>query len=120
MSRSLTCLAPGKVVIIGEYAVIDGAPALVAAVDSGVQCEYESGGLGVRIDAPGDDRFVRAALNEVSAPSGQYCFSAWNPPSTSSKPGLGSSAAATVVAIVTATAPDPGGSPGWTRCGHRS
>ena len=50
---------PGKLVLIGEYAVLDGAPAWVAAVDRGVTCEVWEG---EGIEVPQDDRFVRAAL----------------------------------------------------------
>lgn len=89
--------APGKVVLLGEYAVLDGAPAVVAAVDSGVQVAWEPGDS-VRILAP-DDRFVRPALQAVDAPSGTWTFSPWRPVPTATKAGLGSSAAATVVAV---------------------
>ena len=93
--------APGKVVLLGEYAVLDGAPALVAAVDRGVRCAVAPGGSGVRIDAP-DARFVGPALSHVDAPPGHYRFTAWNAPQTATKAGLGSSAAAVVAAVVAA------------------
>lgn len=100
MSRHF--VAPGKAVVAGEYAVIDGAPALVAAVNVGVQCTVSPGPRRrVTTDAP-DTRFVDAALDAADAPPGDYAFTAWNPPPTATKPGLGSSAAATVVAVAAA------------------
>lgn len=101
-----TFLAPGKIVLLGEYAVLDGAPSLVAAVDRGVRCEV--GETDERSWAvPEDDRFVAAALRD--APPGHYAFTAWNPPPTVTKPGLGGSAAAVVCALAAAhrTAPLP-------------
>lgn len=93
--------APGKLVVLGEYAVLDGAPALVAAVEHGVQC-LVSPGSGVQ--TPGDDRFVRAALQ--GAPGFHYAFSDWNPvDNIQGKPGFGGSAAATVAACLAAGRP---------------
>jgi phosphomevalonate kinase len=89
-------IAPGKVVLMGEYAVLDGAPALVLAVDRGVACEVHPADR-VVIEAL-DTRFVGPAL-EGAAP-GLYRFSAHNPPNTPTKVGLGTSAAATVVATL--------------------
>ena len=97
-----TVLAPGKLMIAGEYAVLDGAPAIVLAVDRGVRC--------VRTDAPdlhietptGDDRFVRPA---VSGTTGTYQFSNWNPTNLPDKPGFGGSAAACVAACISAGRP---------------
>ncbi|MCA9495278.1 MAG: hypothetical protein KC621_35360 [Myxococcales bacterium] len=92
--------APGKVVLLGEYAVLDGAPALVAAVDRGVSCEVlPAETLSWR--TPGDDRFVSAAL--VGAPPATYVFADWNPVDADDKPGLGGSAAATVAATAAAS-----------------
>ena len=54
--------APGKLVLLGEYAVLDGAPSIVAAVDRGVSCEASASPT-LTIETPGgDDRFVRAAI----------------------------------------------------------
>ena len=93
--------APGKLVLVGEYAVLDGAGAVVAAVDRGVECRVEPG-LGVV--TPGDGRFVRAALE--GAPPARYVFSDWNPVmGIAGKPGFGGSAAATVVATLAAGHP---------------
>lgn len=100
MSRRF--VAPGKVVVLGEYAVLDGAPALVAAVDIGVGCTWTPGPT-LRTSSPsGDTRFVDAALAACDAPPGHYAFDEHNPPSTPSKPGLGGSGAAAVVATLAA------------------
>jgi phosphomevalonate kinase len=93
--------APGKLVLIGEYGVLDGGGAVVAAVDRGVWCRVEPGD---GIVAPGDTRFVRAAL--AGAPPGRYVFGDWNPVDLGGmKPGFGGSAAATVAAVVAARLP---------------
>ena len=102
-------LAPGKVVVVGEYAVIDGAPAVVCAIDRGVACEIVPGtdGETVHIEVPGgDDRYVRPALE--GAPPALYRFSDWNPVAflgRGQKPGFGGSAAACVAACVAAGRP---------------
>lgn len=94
--------APGKLVLVGEYAVLDGGGAIVAAVDHGVQCTVTPGPL--QIVTPGDDRFVRAALRD--APPAMYTFSDWNPVDLGgAKPGFGGSAAATVAAVIAADLP---------------
>lgn len=101
--------APGKLVVLGEYAVLDGAPAVCAAVDRGVDCEVHPAGevaagdvVDVTVPPGADDRFVAAALRAVDAAPGRYAFSAWNPVNAPDgvKVGLGSSAAATVAAIL--------------------
>lgn len=102
---SYQVVAPGKVMVVGEYAVVDGAPAVVAAVDRGVRCTVTPGDA-VRIETPGDDRFVRPAL--AGAPPATYRFEDHNPVDLPSKPGLGGSAAAVVCAVL---ARSPGLSP---------
>lgn len=98
MTPLRTVRAPGKLVLVGEYAVVDGAPAVVAAVDRGVLCDvYPSNEL--TIEAPVDDRFVRAALAAAGAEPARYVFSDWNPVGEAEKVGLGGSAAATVAAV---------------------
>jgi phosphomevalonate kinase len=90
-------LAPGKLFVMGEFAVLDGVDAIVAAVDHGVRCRVLAGqGLST---PDGDSRFVKAALSKVGAPSRYYEFSVWNPIATDHKVGLGGSAAAVVAAI---------------------
>ena len=91
-------LAPGKIVLCGEYAVVDGAPAYVLAVDRGVRCAVRPG---QGVETPdGDTRFVAPALE--GAPPAMYRFSAWNPVDLPSKPGFGGSAAACVAACLAA------------------
>jgi phosphomevalonate kinase len=90
-------LAPGKLFVMGEYAVLDGVDAIVAAVDHGVRCRVLPG---EGISTPdGDARFAQAALSKVDAPAHHYEFSVWNPLPTDHKVGLGGSAAAVVAAI---------------------
>ncbi|MFM2161120.1 MAG: hypothetical protein RLZZ383_632 [Pseudomonadota bacterium] len=91
-------VAPGKAVVVGEYAVLDGAPALVAAVPFGVACELSPSDTRT-VRTPGDDRFVAAALAAVDAPPASYAFADAVPIALPYKPGLGGSAAATVVAV---------------------
>ena len=94
--------APGKLMVAGEYAVLDGAPAVVLAVDRGVQCRI-SPSDDLQINTPdGDDRFVRPALDGCR---GHFNFSAWNPTGLPEKPGFGGSAAACVAACVAAGRP---------------
>lgn len=91
-------LAPGKLFLAGEYAVLGGGPAIVAAVNRGVSCRVE---MGEGVETPtGDDRFVAAALTAVRAPPRRYRFADWNPTDLPGKPGFGGSAAATVAACV--------------------
>ena len=96
-------LAPGKLVIAGEYAVVDGAPALVLAIDRGVQCDVMTRDGPLAIQTPdGDDRFVRPALE---GQPGRFRFGTWNPVELPGKPGFGGSAAACVAACVAAGRP---------------
>lgn len=96
-----TVVAPGKLVLLGEYAVLDGAPAIVAAVNRGVRCEVSAGSGRF---TPGDERFVRAALE--GAPKRRYTFLDDNPVlGLGGKPGFGGSAAATVAALIAADFP---------------
>jgi phosphomevalonate kinase len=93
--------APGKLVILGEYAVLDGGPALATAVHRGVGCEVGPAG-DVLVETPADDRFVRAALTALSAPPARYRFFDLDPAAVPGKPGFGGSAAATVAAVIAA------------------
>lgn len=100
MPATLLATAPGKLVLMGEYAVLDGSAALVLAVHRGVGCRVKPGGRSLRLATPGDDRFVRAALTAVSAPRAQYHFFDLDPLELPGKPGFGGSAAATVAAVL--------------------
>ncbi len=103
--RAFGVFAPGKLVLVGEYAVVDGAPAIALAIDRGVVCAVRPGGEGVRVETPGDDRFVRPAL--AGAPAGLYRFADAEPPALDGgdKPGFGGSAAACVAACLAAGRP---------------
>jgi phosphomevalonate kinase len=100
----MKAIAPGKLVILGEYAVVEGAPGLVIAIDHGVACVAELADT-LEITTPnGDDRFVRHALRAAQAPTGTYNFSATTQLNIAGKPGFGGSAAATVCATLIAHA----------------
>lgn len=104
MSDRATIYAPGKLVLVGEYAVVDGAPAVVLAIDRGVRCDLHLGGTERIVHTPdGDTRFVDPALQHAGP--GTYTFSAWNPVDLPGKPGFGGSAAACVAACVAAGRP---------------
>jgi phosphomevalonate kinase len=89
--------APGKLVLTGEYAVLDGAPSIVIAIDRGVECEIKEGnGISTPMN---DERFVKEALVELCKTK-HFQFREWNPIeniSSNQKPGFGGSAAACVV-----------------------
>ena len=93
--------SPGKLVLAGEYAVLDGAPAVVLAIDRGVECFVERGS-GI-ITPDGDTRFVEPAIRGLSE-TALFRFQAWNPVGLPSgeKPGFGGSAAACVAACIAA------------------
>jgi len=92
-------LASGKLVLMGEYAVVDGGQALVLALSHGVGCAVSPSAQRQITTPTGDDRFVRAALDAVDAPAAHYLFSDRNPLPTAEKPGFGGSAAATIAAL---------------------
>lgn len=48
----ITASAPGKLVLLGEYAVLEGAPALVLAVNRRARVALATGGDGYVVDAP--------------------------------------------------------------------
>lgn len=91
--------ASGKLVVLGEYAVVDGGTALVSAVAHGVECEVHPHPQRLIETPDGDDRFARAALDAVNAPAGRYVFRGRHPLQTSEKPGFGGSAAAVVAGL---------------------
>lgn len=62
--RSVTASAPGKLFLAGEYVVLRGAPALVAAVDRRVIVRFEPGGEALEIQSLAEDRDCR-----VTAPA---------------------------------------------------
>ncbi|MEZ4322431.1 MAG: hypothetical protein R3F61_33500 [Myxococcota bacterium] len=91
--------ASGKLVLLGEYAVVDGGAALVLAVAQGVRCTVSPAPQRIVETPMGDDRFVQAALDAVSAPPARYRFEDREPIELDGKPGFGGSAAATVAAL---------------------
>lgn len=98
-------LAPGKLVLVGEYAVLDGVPAWVLAVDRGVSCEQVDPGGPLDVEVPdGDDRFASPALAAGGVTAGRWRFSSWNPVNEAEKVGFGGSAAAVVAALTAARA----------------
>lgn len=94
--------APGKAVVLGEYAVVDGLPAIVAAVEHGVACEVCPAAARTIAVPGGDDRFVAAALDAAGALPAAWRFYDHPATGTATKAGLGGSAAATAVATFAA------------------
>jgi phosphomevalonate kinase len=99
--------APGKLILTGEYAVLDGAPALVAAIDRRVLARRHTGPLGsspflvavadaIARRRGADDPAAKAAMEIVVDSSALY--------DDATKLGLGSSAAVTVAATALALA----------------
>ncbi|MGH8496466.1 MAG: mevalonate kinase family protein [Gammaproteobacteria bacterium] len=69
---SVRASAPGKLVLLGEYAVLDGAPALVAAVNRRARvCVEARSGDHCRIDAP---EFAEQAADFTIEPSGRIVW----------------------------------------------
>jgi len=108
----LTTSAPGKTILLGEYAVLWGGPALVAAIDRRATCHFEPGGETI-ITAPGlgEHRprgtstgrplsFIAALCDDLEIPAGRYTLDSSALYAETSgqrqKLGLGSSAAASV------------------------
>src|SRR5687768_17097612 len=106
MLDSMTATAPGKLIVTGEYAVLDGAPALVVAMDRRVIARYAPG------VAKGSSAFLLALAHEIAAryghDAGQIAMSIVVDLSSfydgEQKLGLGSSAAVTVAATALALA----------------
>jgi mevalonate kinase len=106
--------APGKLILTGEYAVLDGAPALVVAVDRRVSARRRTGPQGsspflVSVAEEiarvyGKDSPAAAAALEISVDSSSFFLG-------NTKLGLGSSAAVTVAATALALATASGAVP---------
>jgi phosphomevalonate kinase len=101
-------LAPGKLVLAGEYAVLDGAPAISLAINRGVECIIRAPRSDSLCQTPqNDSRFVSPALSQIQNPQ-FYEFKNWNPFSglgKGQKPGFGGSAAACVASCYVAGLP---------------
>jgi len=107
---TITVRSPGKLILLGEYAVLDGAPALVVAVDRHATCRIEpdrevviEAGAHGRIEWPStgaDLPLVRGALEAIEPTAGRYHLDSdalyADMPIGRRKLGLGSSAASTV------------------------
>lgn len=91
--------APGKLVVLGEYAVLDGCPAIAMAVHHGVACTVTRADERIVVTPDGDDRFVRAALDAIHAPPARYTFTSEPTVDLDGKPGFGGSAAAVIAAL---------------------
>lgn len=101
--------APGKLILTGEYAVLDGGPALVVAVDRRVVARRQAG-------PRGSSEFLLAIVDEITRRLGEAHPSARAATeivvdstaffSGNQKLGLGSSAAVTVAATALALAAD--------------
>ena len=104
MLESMTASAPGKLIVTGEYAVLDGAPALVVAVDRRVTARFQPA------IAKGSSPFLLAVAREIETRFGADAAArALSIVVDSSsfydgdhKLGLGSSAAVTVAAAALA------------------
>jgi len=106
--------APGKLILTGEYAVLDGAPALVVAVNRRVTARRRTGPYGSSpflvavaeeiARAYGKDSAAAAAALDVVVDSSSFFLG-------NTKLGLGSSAAVTVAATALALASASGAVP---------
>lgn len=101
MDTKIVSSAPGKLMIMGEHAVVYGKPCLVTAVESRIDvCVEKSDLLGIEYDTPGvsDARFLDAVIvnarKKWKIPSGGLKVSTRSGFSTSF--GFGSSSAVTV------------------------
>lgn len=93
--NGLVVRAPGKAILCGEYAVLDGAPAICVAVD---RCVVARAGSGMK------SPFVEAALRHAARALGNEPLSSVSVDSASlyestAKIGLGSSAAVTAAVV---------------------
>jgi phosphomevalonate kinase len=71
MNTRIVARAPGKLFVLGEYAVLDGCPAVVAAIDRGVEVTLELGAPGTKVrmnSAVGSVEFSAAAPGIETGP----------------------------------------------------
>ncbi|MEE2756561.1 MAG: hypothetical protein VYA30_07855 [Myxococcota bacterium] len=98
--------APGKVILFGEYAVLDGYDALVVAVDRHVQTrsrpqktlQVDAGRFGCHPPKPHglELPFIKDVVQELGVKNGRFDLSSTGFECSEGKLGLGSSAASTV------------------------
>lgn len=69
MNKRVSVSAPGKLMVMGEHAVVYGFPCIVTAVDRRLTVTAEATGTELVIDAPQakDTRFVEEAVRQVNA-----------------------------------------------------
>lgn len=67
---TVTASAPGKLILLGEYAVLDGAPASVLAVDRRARVRIDEAANGWRLRAPQLGIEDTPLVADVSAPAG--------------------------------------------------
>jgi phosphomevalonate kinase len=109
VTANLVASAPGKLILTGEYAVLDGAPALVIAVDRRAVASHRAMGSRGSREAPhGSSPFLIAVADELAQRFGSESIAACAALEVAvdssafydgaQKLGLGSSAAVTVAA----------------------
>lgn len=93
--------APGKVFLVGEYAVLEGAPAVLAAVNRNASAQFLPGLEPASPVIAAAQREAIAALGDLAAalPPGAPLVHTESFSQAGRKLGLGSSAAATVAAV---------------------
>lgn len=97
--KTIKVIAPGKVILSGEHAVVYGYPAFIAAVDRCIELEVTKTMSGLEVDPPEASKFVRYAINRALSLSGEEIKNNLFVKMSSSIPqgsGMGSSAAAAV------------------------
>jgi mevalonate kinase len=103
-----TASAPGKVILLGEHAVVFGQPAIAAAIDLRLRCKVTKGSHttlnGANLSEAAHP-YVSAAVKAVSKGGGYAIETDSTIPSGS---GLGSSAAVSVATIAALTATEGG------------
>lgn len=89
--------APGKLVLAGEYAVLEGAPAIVAAVQTRAYVKLDRSQAEVPESLPPEVRATRALVEEALGPvEGRLVLDVGSLRAGDQKLGVGSSAAAAV------------------------
>jgi len=109
---TVTASAPGKVVLCGEYAVLDGAPAVAMAVDRRAVARVTCPGPG-RGPSGGDDRLLECAAQVVLPEALETCgfdldTRGFVDEGSGVKLGIGSSAALTVALVAALARQRPG------------
>lgn len=95
--RAIHVSAPGKLVLVGEYVVLEGAPALVAAIQLRASATWGSATehAALPLEVAATQRIIRAELGDVS---GELAVDVLRLRHSEHKLGVGSSAAAAVAA----------------------